>query len=114
MKKKDIKSFFKAIRNYEYEIVKTLVESDSEYLAITNFCPPKKDDGQSGLQVAFKVGAFDIAELLIEKGANVNFQETSEINEWTTPVIHDCIRATIFNCLTLESDTTEFEYGLSC
>lgn len=28
--------------------------------------PPKKDDGQSSLQVALKTGAFDIADYLID------------------------------------------------
>lgn len=35
--------------------------------------------------------------------------ETSEINEWTAPVLHDCIRATIFNSYTLQRDTKHFE-----
>ena len=73
MKKKDIKTFFQAIRNSDLQKVRELVTSDKEYLATTNFAPPKKDDGQSGLQVAFKTGNFDIAEYLSEQGADINF-----------------------------------------
>ena len=109
MKKKDIKTFFQAIRNGDLQKVTELVTSDKEYLAATNFAPPKKDDGQSGLQVAFKTGNFDIAKLLINHGADVNFQETSEINEWTAPVLHDSIRATIFNSYTVQIDTSKFD-----
>lgn len=110
MTKKNIKAFFKAIRNSDIETVKKLVDNDKSYLTVTNFSPPKKDDGQSGLQVAFKTANFDIAEFLINCGADVNFQEKSEINEWTAPVLHDCIRATIFNCETTDkNENSEFK-----
>jgi ankyrin repeat protein len=95
MTKKDIKIFFTAIRHGDFEAIKALL-SNKDYLNVCNFAPPKKDDGQSGLQVAFKTGNFEIAKFLIEQGANVNFMEKSDINEWKAPVLHDCIRATIF------------------
>ena len=113
MKKKDIKIFFKAISEGDINKVSELVNINTEYLTISNVAPPKKDDGQSGLQVAFKTGNFEIAKLLIDKGANVNYIETSEINEWTAPVLHDCIRATIFNSYTLKRDTKNFDKAFS-
>ncbi|MEQ1797765.1 MAG: hypothetical protein ABL872_07425 [Lacibacter sp.] len=113
MKKKDIKTFFQAIRNSDLQKVTELVSSDKEYLTATNFAPPKKDDGQSGLQVAFKTANFDIAEYLIEQGADINFIETSENNDWKAPVLHDCIRATVFNCYTLQKDTSQFDKAFS-
>jgi ankyrin repeat protein len=113
MTKKDIKIFFKAISDGDYNRVSELLDNSSEYLTINNFSPPKKDDGQSGLQVAFKTGNFDIAKLLIDKGSDINFKETSEINEWTSPVLHDCIRATIFNSYTIQKDTTKFDKAFS-
>ncbi|MBN8652186.1 MAG: hypothetical protein J0L67_12200 [Cytophagales bacterium] len=109
MKKKDIKTFFKAIRDKDLQKVTELVLSDKEYLNATNFAPPKKDDGQSGLQVAFKTGNFDIAEYLMEQGADINFMETSLINEWKAPVLHDCIRATIFSSYTIRKDPSQFD-----
>ena len=113
MKKKDIKIFFQAIRHSDLQKVTELVASDREYLTATNFAPPKKDDGQSGLQVSFKTANFDIAEYLIEQGADINFIETSEINDWRAPVLHDCIRATVFNSYTLQKDTSQFEKAFS-
>ncbi len=113
MKKKDIKTFFQAIRNSDSQKVTELVSSDKEYLTATNFAPPKKDDGQSGLQVAFKTANFDIAEYLIEQGADINFIEKSDINDWKAPVLHDCIRATIFNSYTLQKDTSQFDRAFS-
>lgn len=109
MNKKQIEVFFKTIRAFNYAEVKSLVESDSEYLTVCRSAPPKKDDGQSGLQVAFKVGAFDIAEYLIDKGANVNFIEESEINEWRAPVLHDCIRAAFYQMNIMKKDLDKFE-----
>ena len=113
MTKKDIKIFFKAVSDGDINKVSELLDKNSEYLSICNVSPPKKDDGQSGLQVAFKTGSFEVAKLLIDKGANVNFMETSEINEWTAPVLHDCIRATIFNSYTLQRDTKQFDKAFS-
>jgi ankyrin repeat protein len=109
MTKKDIKAFFKAIADSDINKVTELINSDKEYLTVCNVAPPKKDDGQSGLQVSFKTGNFDIARLLIELGADINFIETSSVNEWTAPVLHDSIRATIFNSYTLQKDTSKFE-----
>ena len=113
MKKKDVKTFFQAIRHSDLQKVIELVTSDKAYLNATNFAPPKKDDGQSGLQVSFKTSNFDIAQYLIEQGADINFIETSEINEWKAPVLHDCIRATIFNSYTLQKNTSQFERAFS-
>jgi ankyrin repeat protein len=113
MKKKDIKTFFQDIRNSDLQKVTELVSSDKEYLTATNFAPPKKDDGQSGLQVAFKTANFDIAEYLIEQGADINFIEKSDINDWKAPVLHDCIRATIFNSYTIQKDTSQFDRAFS-
>lgn len=113
MFKKNSKAWFQAIRRGDLAEVAKLMQTDKAYLTVCNFAPPKKDDGQSGLQVAFKAGQFAIAELLIESGADVNFQETSTVNVWTAPVLHDCIRATIFSTCLLQSDTNRFDQVLA-
>lgn len=109
MNKKEIRTYFKAIADGNIQKVAELIESDKAYLTVCSFAPPKKNDGQSGLQVAFKTGNFEIARLLIEKGANVNFTETSAINEWTAPVLHDCIRAMLFNTYKLQKNEERFD-----
>jgi Ankyrin repeats (3 copies) len=95
--KKDIKTLFRAIRNEEIQTVKELVAANQAFVNVCAFAPPKKDDGQSPLQVSLKTGRFAIADFLIEKGANVNFMEESQINEWRFPVLHDAIRAAVFS-----------------
>lgn len=112
MLKKEIKSIFKAIRGRDLALVKQLVSEKPQLVNVCNFAPPKKDDGQSPLQVAFKLGEFKIAEFLISEGADVHFKESSDINEWTAPVIHDCIRAVAFSSFTLQATKKEFDEGL--
>ena len=112
MKKKEIKAFFKAVSDGNLNEVSLLVTSNKAYINLCNFAPPKKDDGQSPLQLAFKTGNFNIALFLIENDADVNFMEQSTVNEWTAPVLHDCIRAAIFNSYTLQKDTGEFDKAL--
>ena len=74
-----------------------MVTDDPELVNAPATSPPKKNDGQSPLQIALKWGQFTIADLLIERGADVNFIELSDINAWRTPVLHDAIRATVFS-----------------
>jgi ankyrin repeat protein len=92
-----MRELFKAIRHSNFEKVKSIIEENNALINCTSKQPPKKDDGQSPLQVAYKTGNFDIADYLVNLGANVNFIETESINEWTAPVIHDAIRASVFS-----------------
>lgn len=70
-----MKKLFKAIRDRNFEQVKLLINSKPDLVNCTAKQPPKKDDGQSPLQVALKTGAFDIAEYFIDNGADINFME---------------------------------------
>lgn len=94
-----MKKLFKAIRDKDFELVIQLISSNSELVNCTAKQPPKKDDGQSPLQVALKTGALDIAEYLIDNGADINFMEDESCcNAWRAPVIHDAINAAVMNC----------------
>jgi ankyrin repeat protein len=91
-----------------------ILEANPELVRACAAAPPKKDDGQSPLQVAFKTGNFEIADRLIGMGADVNFQETSKINEWTAPVLHDALRAAAFNARKWEADDpAKFEKAIA-
>lgn len=94
-----MKKLFKAIRDKDIKQVMQIIECKPELVNCIAKQPPKKDDGQSPLQVSLKTGAFDIADYLIENGADLNFMEdVSCCNEWRTPVIHDAINAAVMNC----------------
>ena len=91
-----MKKLFKAIRNGDFNEVKEIITKKPELVNCVAKQPPKKDDGQSPLQVALKTGNFEIAKYLIEMGADLNFMEDESCcNEWRTPVIHDAITAAV-------------------
>jgi len=110
--RKDIKSFIRAIRNRDNPTAFAMLDLKPGIVKSTAKAPPKKDDGQSPLQIAFKVGNFDAAEKLLDCDADPTFIEQSEINEWRAPVLHDAIKATIFSCKTLRDDTSNFQHGM--
>lgn len=91
-----MKKLFKAIRENNCELVIQLINTNPDLVNCTAKQPPKKDDGQSPLQVALKTGAFDIADYLIDNGADLNFMEDESCcNTWRAPVIHDAINAAV-------------------
>lgn len=93
-----MKKLFQAIRHKDMEQVRQIIEQKPELVNCVAKQPPKKDDGQSPLQVSLKTGAFEIAEYLIDMGADVNFMEDDSCcNAWRAPVIHDAINAAVMN-----------------
>lgn len=92
-----MKKLFVAIRQSDLEMVKALLNQKPELISCTAKQPPKKDHGQSPLQVAIKSGNFAIADYLLDKGADVNFMETESAYEWRAPVLHDAITATVMS-----------------
>ena len=109
LSKKDIHTFFKAIRDKDNQKVIGLVSENPEYINITRPSPPKKDEGQTGLQVALKTENFEIADFLIENGSDVNHKTGQPGNERWFPVLHAAIQATFFNSYTMRVDNTNFE-----
>jgi hypothetical protein len=96
-----VKALFREIRAGDIRAVTARLDADDALVNATAMAPPKKDDGQSTLQVAIKAGQFGVAHLLLERGADVNFMESSDLNSdlnaWRTPVLHDAIRAAVFS-----------------
>lgn len=92
-----MKKLFVAIRHKDNNLVRELIAKNPSLVNCQAKQPPKKDDGQSPLQVAFKTRNFEIANFLIDNQADVNFMEPSTVNEWRAPVLHDAIMATIFS-----------------
>ena len=86
-----MKKLFTAIRKCEFEAVKAILDKSPELISCISVGAPKKDEGQSPLQVALKASTAEIIELLLERGADVNFIETETDNPWRAPVIHDAI-----------------------
>ena len=91
-----MKKLFTAIRASDLEMVRQIIEKKPGLVNCVAKKPPKKDDGQSPLQVALKTGNTAIANYLLDMGADVNFIEDEPCaNTWRAPVIHDAINRAI-------------------
>ena len=94
-----MKKLFTAIRASDLEMVRQIIEKKPGLVNCVAKKPPKKDDGQSPLQVALKTGNTAIANYLLDMGADVNFIEDETCcNAWRTPVLHDAINCAVMSC----------------
>ena len=94
-----MKKLFTAIRSSDIETVRKIIEKKPALVNCVAKQPPKKDDGQSPLQVALKTGNTAIADYLLDMGADVNFiEDESCCNDWRTPVLHDAINCAVMFC----------------
>ena len=69
---------FKILRQGDIKTLKEILDKNPNEINAIAKQPPKKDDGQSLLQVAFKTGQYEIANLLLDYNADVNFMESEE------------------------------------
>lgn len=68
---------FKEIRHGDIDAVQTAISKNTAVVnEVYSAKAPKKDIGQSPLQVAIKCGEFEIIELLLEKGADPDSWKT--------------------------------------
>ncbi len=72
-----MKKLFTAIRQGKFDEVKSILVKKPELVNCVSGALPKKDHGQSPLQVALKTGKYEIADYLIEHGADINFMEAA-------------------------------------
>lgn len=100
-------AMFKEIRHGDIEKVRErIAKNPSAVNEVFTGTKPKKDIGQSPLQVAIKCGEFEIIDLLLENGADTDFMEdqsqkpvnTSASYFMSMSVLHDAIIGT-FGCL---------------
>lgn len=76
-----MKKLFTMIRRGQVEEVRKILEKKPELIACTAKAPPRKDDGQSPLMVAIKSDNLEVAHLLLDFGADVNFVNGDEPTE---------------------------------
>ncbi len=86
---------FKDIRHGDIEAVRAAISKNAAVVnEVYNAKAPKKDIGQSPLQVAIKCGEFEIIDLLLEKGADPDFMEDPSLvppHSVCMSVLHDAI-----------------------
>lgn len=91
-----MKKLFTVIRQGKLDEVKILIERKPELVNCVSGALPKKDHGQSPLQVALKTGNYEIADYLISHGADINFMEAEDEDPGLrAPVLFDAINSTI-------------------
>ena len=77
---------FADIRHGDFDAVKSAISKNPEVVnEMFSGSKPKKDIGQSPLQVALKCAQFDIIDLLLDNGADPNkhrYDPRSESNNW--------------------------------
>lgn len=104
-----MKKLFKAIRQENLEEVASIIEKNPELVNCVATPPPKKDNGQSPLQVATKIGAIEIINYLLEHGADVNFIEAEDDDPGVrAPVLHDAIRMTLISLCYKQLDKSDY------
>lgn len=108
-----MKKLFTAIRQRKLDEVKSIIEKKPELVNCVSGPLPKKDHGQSPLQVALKTGNYEIADYLISHGADINFMEAEDDDPGLrAPVLFDAINSTISSLCyeRLEESDIAFEY----
>lgn len=82
-----MKKLFTMIRQGKVDEVAAILDRKPELIACTAAAPPKKDAGQSPLMVAIKSDNLEVAHLLLDRGAEVNFRdEPSQPYNETVPI----------------------------
>lgn len=90
---------FQLLRRGDLEGVRQILDKKPEEVNAVSGDKPKRDQGQSLLQVAIKSGYLDIADLLIDRGADLNFiEEPTELNPFCQPVIQTAGGRAVFDC----------------
>ena len=90
---------FQLLRRGDLEGVRQILDKKPEEVNAVSGDKPKRDQGQSLLQVAIKSGHLDIADLLIDRGADLNFiEEPTELNPFCQPVIQTAGGRAVFDC----------------
>ncbi len=70
-----MKKLFTMIRRGNLEEVARILDKKPDLISCLAKAPPKKDDGQSPLMVAIKSDNLEVAHLLLDRGADVNFAD---------------------------------------
>lgn len=82
-----MKKLFTMIRQGKVDEVAAILDRKPGLIACTAAAPPKKDAGQSPLMVAIKSDNLEVAHLLLDRGAEVNFRdEPSQPYNETVPI----------------------------
>lgn len=103
--KQHMKALFVAIQKRDKDKVVELLTKNPALVNAVAKQPPKRDNGQSPLQIAFNSYNIWAAKYFIEHNANLNYIEEETAGKWRMPVLHDAINAVM--------NLARFEYPLN-
>lgn len=107
-----MKKLFTVIRQGKIDEVKNIIEKKPDLVNCVAGALPKKDHGQSPLQVALKTGNYEIADYLILHGADINFMEAEDGDPGVrAPVLFDAINSTIMSLCYKRINESEIAFG---
>lgn len=108
-----MKKLFTVIRQGNFDEVKRLIEKKPELVNCVSGELPKKDRGQSPLQVALKTGRYEIAWYLLEHGADVNHMEADDAGpDLHLPVLCDAVNSALISLCYGNFSGSEAAYAL--
>ena len=88
-----MKKLFVCIRQGKVDEVAAILDKKPDLISCLAKAPPKKDDGQSPLMVAIKSDNLEVAHLLLDRGADVNFADAVNPygNNFSAPIWYDAV-----------------------
>ena len=87
-----MKKLFTCIRQGKLDEVARILDKKPELISCLAKAPPKKDDGQSPLMVAIKSDNPEVAHLLLDRGADVNFRDApSQPHNESAPIWYNAV-----------------------
>lgn len=89
-----MKKLFTVIRQGKLDEVARILDKNPALISCTATAPPKKDHGQSPLMVAIKSDNLEVAHLLLDRGADVNFRDAPNpygMGSISAPIWYDAI-----------------------
>ncbi len=93
LKIRTVKKLFTVIRQGRLDEVARILDKNPHLISCLAKAPPKKDDGQSPLMVAVKSDNLEVAHLLLDRGADVNFRDAVNPygSNFSAPIWYDAI-----------------------
>lgn len=88
---------FQEIVSGDVDKVRKRLQKDPDVANLVATAPPKQFAGMSPLQVSYHKGAYEIAALLLEHGADPNFCDLNPFDDFGMPVLHSAIGAAVAN-----------------
>jgi len=88
---------FKDIVSGDVDKIRQRLEKDPDAANLVATAPPKQFAGMSPLQVCYHKGAYEIAALLLDHGADPNFCDLNPFDKFGMPVLHGAIGAAVAN-----------------